>query len=624
MAKKISKDSIDILSQSKYVKNVRENRITFTFEFRMIMWNEWKNDPNTKTIRKVMNDYGIDCKLIGKDVIHSLNKNFKLGGQPSNGKNKVAGDYQIFHTNKEDNQYLISTGKFIKASGGISFHPDFINEIYHDYPDKSIEDKLTECGIDPDIVGYQRIYSLKQIFDGNGRVNNKRYFDDETVIKLSDHPYIKKISRYQLALTDKFYDDACIFRDLHIDDILDVFNIDHKLISVLKKNRIKYKLNKWNRADNSDDVESSPSMISINNNRITKLTEMIDDGFNTVKNSISFLSYPSRKAVCQWIKVLPHDRYDFTITNILKKTGISKSSYYSIIHSNGHDISDSHDAEDITLIKKVLDSEKYPMGSRMVHMKMKSITGVQFSRKKIMRLMKKYGLLCQVRKSNISRQTANKMLKRNVKPNILKRKFRFYRPLTVVLTDVSYLKYSSNKTAYLSAIKDPASGRILACAVSDCNDLQLVDDTLDQLDYHFSDGTLIFHSDQGTLYLSDHIQRRIKAMGFTQSMSRRGNCWDNSSQESYFGHFKDECDYKGCSTVDEVRKTVLEYIEYYNYRRPQWCRNKMTPVEFEKYLLDMDDEEFKKYVDKEKEKYDNMMKKAKEKAIARAHDIGVL
>lgn len=622
MQKKISKDSIDVLSQSKYVKNVRENRITFTFEFRMMMWNEWKDAPGTTTIRKVMEQYGIDYKLFDRNVIHTLNKNFKLCGQPSNGRYTASDDYQKFDPNNEDMQYLISTGKFINVSNGVSFHPDFIDEISHDYPDKSIEDKLIECGIDPNTVGYQRIYKLRQILDGNVKGYDNQYYDDEAIKKLSDHPYIKKITRHHLVFTDRFYNDACIFKNQHIDDILDIFDIDHKLITALRKNKIRYKLNKWNKTDTDDDINDDISMISINNNRIAKLIEMINNGFNNIKSNMPHLSYSSRKAVCQWIKELPHDRYDFTITNILKKTGISRSTYYSTNNYGTRDI--RNDEEDIKLIKQVMDSEKYPMGSRMVYMKMKDITGKQFSRKKILRLMKKYGLLCQVRKSNKSRQTAQKMLKKNVKPNILKRKFRFYRPLTVLLTDVSYLKYSSNKTAYLSTIKDPASGRILACAVSNSNDLRLVDDTLDQLDYHFNDGMLIFHSDQGTLYLSDHIQSRIKTMGFTQSMSRRGNCWDNASQESYFGHFKDECDYNGCSTVEEVRKMVAEYIEYYNYRRPQWSRNRMTPVEFEKYLLDMNDEEFKKYVDKEKKKYDNMMKKAKEKAIERAHDIGAL
>lgn len=68
-------------------------------------------------------------------------------------------------------------------------------------------------------------------------------------------------------------------------------------------------------------------------------------------------------------------------------------------------------------------------------------------------------------------------------------------------------------------------------------------------------------------------------------MSRRGNCWDNSSQESYFGHMKDECDFSKCSTPEDVKKKVDEYIYYYNYERPQWSRNKMTPVDYENIFI---------------------------------------
>lgn len=108
-----------------------------------------------------------------------------------------------------------------------------------------------------------------------------------------------------------------------------------------------------------------------------------------------------------------------------------------------------------------------------------------------------------------------------------------------------------------------------------------------------------------------------------QSMSRRGNCWDNAPQESFFGHFKDEVHYQDCANVNEIDKKLKDYIKYYNEERPQWTRMKMTPNEFETYLNQMNEEEFDRYQEKEKKKYEVMMKNACIKAKKRARDIGV-
>ena len=629
MAKIFTPEEIDVLSASPYIKNVRTNRITFCFDFRMILWDRWLINPSVSTIRETLIEYDLNPKMIGTKAICNIHKRFKESGKPSRGKNRVFGVSSFnFKTSEKDNAYLISTGKFVKKRKGITFHTDFISEIYHEYPNKSIEDKLIEYGIDPEIVGYQRMHMLKQKLEGRDESNESSYFDNDTVDLLSRHPYVKRISRHQLSFNDNFYNDAYAFKTLHIDDILDIFEVNHTLLTVSRKNNLKYKINNWNQFDSSISSDDYPLLVKINNNRINKLFEMIDDNFNTIKESVKTMNSQSKKVLCQWINMLPHDKYDFTVRKILNKVGISKTGYYSILSSPDYGKKYNQDERDIKLIKKVLDSDpKYPMGSRTVYMKMKDITNQQFGRKKIMRLMKKYNLLCPVRKSNLSRRAAQKMLKKNIKQNLLRRQFRFYRPLTVFLTDVSYLKYGKNKTAYLSTVKDSASGRILACAVSESNDAKLVDDTINQLNNNLNGinkSRILFHSDQGILYLNDSIQSKISSLGFTQSMSRRGNCWDNASQESYFGHFKDECDYSWCSTIDEIRNEVLEYVEYYNYRRPQWNRNRMTPAEFERYLLDMSEEDFGKYADKEKQKYDTMMSKAREKAIKRAHDIGAV
>ena len=91
---------------------------------------------------------------------------------------------------------------------------------------------------------------------------------------------------------------------------------------------------------------------------------------------------------------------------------------------------------------------------------------------------------------------------------------------------------------------------------------------------------LLIHSDQGGHYTSKRYQDLLKSKGVSQSMSRKGNCLDNSPIESFFGHMKDEIELDQCNTLGDVRKVIKEYVCYYNNDRPQWGLNGKTPKEY--------------------------------------------
>ncbi|MNH42544.1 hypothetical protein D3C79_1042630 [compost metagenome] len=76
-------------------------------------------------------------------------------------------------------------------------------------------------------------------------------------------------------------------------------------------------------------------------------------------------------------------------------------------------------------------------------------------------------------------------------------------------------------------------------------------------------------------------------MGLGQSMSRRGNCWDNAPQESFFGHFKDETNLKACETLEEVKREVKSYMIYYNHYRGQWNLKKLPPAKYRQQLQEV-------------------------------------
>lgn len=86
-------------------------------------------------------------------------------------------------------------------------------------------------------------------------------------------------------------------------------------------------------------------------------------------------------------------------------------------------------------------------------------------------------------------------------------------------------------------------------------------------------------------YTNPDFQKLIKKMHLGQSMSRKGNCWDNAPQESFFGHMKDEVDIKSCNTYQELEALICDYIDYYNNHRYQWNLKKMTPVQYRNHLL---------------------------------------
>ena len=138
-----------------------------------------------------------------------------------------------------------------------------------------------------------------------------------------------------------------------------------------------------------------------------------------------------------------------------------------------------------------------------------------------------------------------------VLPNLLNRNFKQNIPSKVLLTDITYLFYKNrSKKAYLSTIKDTSTNEILAYNVSESLTLDIVIDTLAKLKkserVKFHKEAFIY-SDQGVHYTSTKFQKLVKNLGLGQSMSRRGNCWNNAPQESFLGHFKDEINIKALS-----------------------------------------------------------------------------
>lgn len=278
------------------------------------------------------------------------------------------------------------------------------------------------------------------------------------------------------------------------------------------------------------------------------------------------------------------------ISYLCKVNNVSKSGYYNYLSSFENRVKqDAKDLEAFKLIRKAFKSKGKQKGSRHIKMALQNEFNICYSLKKIRRLMKKFGLVCTIRKANPYKRIAKATKEHSIVKNTLKRNFKQGVPRKVLLTDITYLYYGSGKRAYLSAIKDGSTNEILSYEVSSSLGLEIATKTIEKLSRkHFNLSKEAFiHSDQGFHYTSPKFQNLLKSKGIGQSMSRRGNCWDNAPIESFFGHMKDELNLKKCNTLSDLKKEISNYMNYYNNNRYQWNLKKMTPVGYRNHLLEL-------------------------------------
>jgi transposase InsO family protein len=251
---------------------------------------------------------------------------------------------------------------------------------------------------------------------------------------------------------------------------------------------------------------------------------------------------------------------------------------------------EEQDLADFAQIKKAYDHRGYKKGARGIYMKLlHNKPPLIMNLKKIRRLMKQYGLFCPVRKPNPYRQMAREMQTSHVAGNIVNREFKKYAPRKALLTDITYLFYHKG-VCYLSPIIDVCTHEVLSYELSESLRVDFVIDMIDSMCARYGaelDSTTIVHSDQGCHYTSKAFIQKLKDREFIQSMSRRGNCWDNSPQESFFGHMKDEIKelVDACHTFAEVKAVVDDWMDYYNNERYQWDLEKLSPKEYCTYRL---------------------------------------
>ena len=242
------------------------------------------------------------------------------------------------------------------------------------------------------------------------------------------------------------------------------------------------------------------------------------------------------------------------------------------------------------LILSVFNRRGYKKGSLQIKMTLENERGIIYSLKRIRRIMRKYGIICPHRRRHPDKKIVKATEEHRMVPNLLNREFRQETPGKVLLTDITYVYDGKGQLAYLSTILDGSTNEILSYHVSDRLKMPLVTETIRKL---FRNKRIplhpeaFIHSDQGVHDTSPTFQNLLKKKGLGQSMSRKGNCWDNAPQESFFGHFKDEALLEECENLKELKLEIKRYMMYHNTARYQWNLKKMTPVGFRNHLLNV-------------------------------------
>ena len=440
-----------------------------------------------------------------------------------------------------------------------------------------------------------------------------------TMEKMTDSPYFNVLKNGQLELTEAFYDDAVQFLGLPVSEILAIYCIPEGRVPEAE---VEKKLRAWKIKGNVFITFS----LQVAKNRFIAMHKLLENELEAAKNHFKSMTPPQKKKVCEMIDKLPRDSTEeYNTQNLRKKLGISQTLYYKYLRLERYGMEKSEKKQsDIEAVRKVFEYKGFKKGSRIIYMMMPDIVGRKMGLKKIRRIMKENNMESKIRQPSEQRANMKEYVEKNRQPNLLDRAFRLFRPNQLRLSDVTYLSYGNNKRAYGSASIDPVTGKIIAFVVSAQNNQALADSTLSAMDNFPCEFCGKFHSDQGALYLMPAFQQKLKERGFEISMSRRGNCWDNAPQESFFGHFKDEARdmYSECKTLEELQKVITDYVYYFNYERRIWTRKGMTPVKYEEYLSSLSDEDFQtEYLEPEKEKYAAMKKHSDVRTKKKAMDL---
>ena len=238
------------------------------------------------------------------------------------------------------------------------------------------------------------------------------------------------------------------------------------------------------------------------------------------------------------------------------------------------------DAELIEIIKTVFQKGRKNYGTRCLK---KALIGLDrhVSRRRIGRLMREAGLACKTKRK--FKATTNSSHNLPIAPNLLDRQFTVHQPNQKYVGDITYI-HTQEGWLYLAVVIDLFSRQVVGWSMAERMRAKLANDALLMAIWKRKpDKGLIWHTDRGSQYASDSHRALLQEHGIIQSMSRKGNCWDNAVAESFFHTLKTELVHqRRYQTRGEAKQAIFEYIEvFYNRERLHSTNNYLSPVDYE-------------------------------------------
>ena len=264
-------------------------------------------------------------------------------------------------------------------------------------------------------------------------------------------------------------------------------------------------------------------------------------------------------------QVIYRHRTEYPISVMCQFFGVSRSGYYSYVSRMGTADKDALLAEKI---KEHQDRCRQTYGYRRMHLWLES-QGIHHNPKTILRVMKKYGILSEIRRKRKWQNLGQQIHRYR---NLLNRQFFADKPNSKWVTDISYIQ-TKEGVLYLSMIRDLYDNSIVAYKTATQQTINLVLDTLRlamKKEKKRVAAELQLHSDQGFQYTSQAYFKLTQSYGITPSMSRRGNPYDNAMAENFFSILKTECIYRyKPRTLFDAQRMIDDYIYFYNHERIQ-------------------------------------------------------
>jgi putative transposase len=275
-------------------------------------------------------------------------------------------------------------------------------------------------------------------------------------------------------------------------------------------------------------------------------------------------------------------RDEYSLKVMCKAMEVSKSGYHAWqTRSASQRTTDNFRL--VRLIEKIHLGSRGTYGSPRIHAYLIGM-GETCSEPKIARLMKAYGIRAKAKRK--FKATTNSKHRLPIASNVLNRNFNPTAPNKSWAGDITYL-WTKEGWLYLAVVLDLYSRKVVGWAMEPTLSRELVLNALKMaISQRQPSAGLISHSDQGVQYASNDYQALLNTYGIACSMSRKGNCWDNSVVESFFGSLKQEhiffCDFM---TRDEARNSVFEWIEgFYNRERLHSTLGFLSPEQYERKM----------------------------------------